>query len=184
MEIETLSWPLRMTCPLVPWGNHPSGSSVHGILPARILEWVAISYLRRCSWSRDWTQVSCVSLHWQSDSLPLSHLGSHKPYASLVAQRLKRLPAMRETWVQSLGWEDPLEKEMATHSSILAWIIPWTEEPGGLQSMGSQRVRHNWATSLSLPRSVLGVHWRDWCWSWNSSTLATRYEELTQNRNK
>ena len=61
-------------------------------------------------------------------------------WASVVAQRLKPLPAMRETWVRSLGWEDPLEKEMATHSSILAWKIPWTEEPGGLQSMGSQRV--------------------------------------------
>ena len=60
--------------------------------------------------------------------------------ASLVAQRLKRLPAMRETWVQSLGWEDPLEKEMATHFSILAWRIPWIKETGGLQSMGSQRV--------------------------------------------
>ena len=63
--------------------------------------------------------------------------------ASLVAQMVKHLPAVRETWVQSLGWEDPLEKEMATHSSTLAWKIPWTEEPGGLQSMGSQRVRHN-----------------------------------------
>ena len=57
---------------------------------------------------------------------------------SLVAQRIKNLPAMPETRVQSLGWEDPLEKEMATHSSILAWRIPWTEEPGGLQSTGSQ----------------------------------------------
>ena len=63
--------------------------------------------------------------------------------ASLVAQRLKSLPAMWETWVRSLGWEDPLEKEMATHSSILAWRIPWTEELGGLQSTGSQRVGHN-----------------------------------------
>ena len=54
---------------------------------------------------------------------------------------VKRLPTMRETQVQSLGWEDPLEKEMATHSSILAWKISWMEEPGGLQSMGSQRVR-------------------------------------------
>ena len=63
--------------------------------------------------------------------------------ASLVAQRLKRLPARREIRVQSLGWEDPLEKEMATHSSILAWRIPWTEEPGRLQSTGSQRVRHD-----------------------------------------
>ena len=56
--------------------------------------------------------------------------------ASLVAQRLKRLPAMQETWVRSLGREDPLDKEMATHSNILAWRIPWTEESGGLQSMG------------------------------------------------
>jgi len=63
--------------------------------------------------------------------------------ASLVAQRLKRLPAMWETWVRSLGREHPLEKEMATHSSILAWRIPWTEEPGGLQSTGLQRVGHD-----------------------------------------
>ena len=63
--------------------------------------------------------------------------------ASLVAQTVKNPPAMWETWVQSLGWEDPLEKGMATHSSILAWEITQTEEPGGLQSMGSQRVGHN-----------------------------------------
>ena len=63
--------------------------------------------------------------------------------ASLVAQTVKNLPAMQETWVQSLGREDPLEKEMATHSSILAWSIPWTEEPGRLLSMGLQRVKHN-----------------------------------------
>ena len=61
-------------------------------------------------------------------------------YASLVAQSVKNLPAVQETRVQPLGWEDPLEKEVATHSSILAWKISWTEEPGGLQSMGSQRV--------------------------------------------
>ena len=63
--------------------------------------------------------------------------------ASLVAQIVKNLPAMRETWVRSLGREDPLGKEMATHSSILAWRVPWTEEPGGLWSMGSQRVGHD-----------------------------------------
>ena len=63
--------------------------------------------------------------------------------ASLVAQRLKRLPAVWETWVRSLSWEDPLEKEMASHSSMLAWRIPWMEEPGGLQSTGSQRVGHD-----------------------------------------
>ena len=63
--------------------------------------------------------------------------------ASLVAQSVKNLPAVQETQVRSLCWEDPLEKEMATHSSILAWKISWTEEPGGLQSIGSQRVRHD-----------------------------------------
>ena len=57
-----------------------------------------------------------------------------------MAQSVKNLPAMQETWVQFLGWEDPLGKEMATHSSILAWEIPWTEEPGGLQSMGLQEL--------------------------------------------
>ena len=67
---------------------------------------------------------------------------------SLVAQTVKSLPAMQETWLRSLGWEDPLEKEIATHSSIIAWKIPWTEEPGGLQPTGSQRVRHDWVTSL------------------------------------
>ena len=70
--------------------------------------------------------------------------------ASLVAQRVKHLPVMRKTQVRSLSQEDPLEKEMPTHSSILAWRIPWTEEPDGLQSMGSQRVWHDWATTLTL----------------------------------
>ena len=60
-----------------------------------------------------------------------------------MAPRVKNLPAMQETQVLSLGWEDPLEKGVATHSSILAWRVPWTEEPGRLQSMGSQRVGHN-----------------------------------------
>ena len=97
--------------------------------------------------------------------------------SSLVAQRLKRLPAMRETWVQSLDWEDPLEKEMATHSSILAWIIPWTAEPGRLQSTGSQRVGHDWATSLSLstlpptPYNAIKTLWRKSC-------LLCQYEGL------
>ena len=63
---------------------------------------------------------------------------------------VKRLSTMQETWVRALVWEDPLEKEMAIHSITIAWKIPWTEEPGRLQSMGSQRVRHDRATSLSL----------------------------------
>ena len=74
---------------------------------------------------------------------------------SLVAQAVKRLPTMRETRVRSLGREDPLEKEMATHSSILARKIPWTEKPGWLLSMGSQRVGHDRVTSLSLSLSYL-----------------------------
>ena len=94
------------------------GSSVHGILQARILEWAAISF------SRD-------------------RPGPGIEPGSLVAQRLKRLPATQETWVRCLGREDPLEKEMATHSSSLAWRTPWTEEPGGLQSTGSQRAGHD-----------------------------------------
>ena len=67
--------------------------------------------------------------------------------ASLVALMIKNLSSMRETWVRSLGQEDPLEKGMATYSSILSWRIPWTEEPGRLQSMGSQRIGHDWATN-------------------------------------
>ena len=76
---------------------------------------------------------------------------------SLVAQTVKHLPTMWETRVRFLGLEDSLEKEMATHSSILAWKIPWTEEPGGLQSTGSQRLGHDWVTSLSL--SIIGSHY-------------------------
>ena len=73
----------------------------------------------------------------------LTSLFSDTFWASLVAQMVKKMPAVQESQVQSLGGEDPLEKGMATHLSILAWRIPWTEEPGGLQSMGSQRVGHN-----------------------------------------
>ena len=63
--------------------------------------------------------------------------------ASLVAQTVRHLPTMQGTWAQSLAWEDPLQKEMAAHSRTLAWKIPWMEEPGRLQSMGSQRVEHD-----------------------------------------
>ena len=88
--------------------------------------------------------------------------------ASLVAQTAKHLPAMQETQVWSLSGEDPLEKEMEAHFSILAWKIPWMEEPGRLQSMGWQRVGHDWVTSLSpssMPSSSFSTkHWyRRWC---------------------
>ena len=92
---------------------------------------------------RVFSNESVLHIRWPKD---WSFSFSISP--SLVAQTVKRLPTMRETWVQSLGWEDLLEKEMATHCSILAWKIPWMEEPGRLQSMGSQRVKHHWATSL------------------------------------
>ena len=75
--------------------------------------------------------------------MPLGCQGSVCPLSSLVAQRVKHLPATRETWVQSLGQEDPLEKEMASHSVTLAWKISWTEKPGRLQSMVLQRVGHD-----------------------------------------
>ena len=98
---------------------------------------------------------------------------------SLVAQRLKRLPPLRETRIRSSGREDPLEKEMAAHSRILAWRIPWMEKPGRLQSTGSQRVGHDWATSLSflshehlLFTSPAGMQGKDTCpqqMSWKRS---------------
>ena len=87
-----------------------------------------------------------------SPSLPFS------TRASLVGQMVKNLPAMRETRVRSLGQEDPLEKEMATHSSTLAWRIPWMEEPGGLQSMGSHRVGHDRAANRALLLPFLLCH--------------------------
>ena len=103
------------------------GSSVHGIFQAAVLEWIAISFSRGSSQPRARTQVSAPNIR--------------TVWISLVAQMVKNPLAMQETWVQSLGWEDPLEKGKATHSSILAWKIPWTEEPGRLQSMGLHKSR-------------------------------------------
>ena len=87
---------------------------------------------------------------WNQRDLELNTDSALLSLVSLVAQLVNHLPAMKEIWVRSLGQEDPLEKVMATHSSTLAWRILWTEEPGRLESMGSQRVGHDWATSLSL----------------------------------
>ena len=84
--------------------------------------------------------VTGITKSWTLNDL---HFTSLPRGASLVVQRVKCLPAMQETWVRSLGQEDPLEKEMATHSSTLAWKIPWTEKPGRLQSIGSRTVGHN-----------------------------------------
>ena len=79
----------------------------------------------------------------KENGLALTFLSPNSSSSFLVVQRLKGLPGMRKTRVQSLGREEPLEKEMATHSSTLVWRIPWREEPSRLQSLGSQRVRHN-----------------------------------------
>ena len=84
--------------------------------------------------------------------------------SSLIAQFVKNLPTRRETWVQSLGWEDPLEKEKATHSSILAWRIPWT-----IQSMGSQRIGHDWAT-FTFKTLKIKSHSKDFSTMWMGCT--------------
>ena len=110
---------------------------------------------QKCIWKITWISVQVLQNSWNLKCVYFDRKVTSISYlvviflASLVAQRIKRLPAMQETRVRSLGWEDPLEKEMATHSSILAWSIPWTEETGRLQSTGLQRVGHNWATSHS-----------------------------------
>ena len=133
------------------------GSSIHGILQARMLEWVAL-----CPppgelpdpGIKPMSHVSCTGrwvLHPQQPPPPPLSLSlslyiyrerhTHRP--SLVAQMVKNLLVMQETRVQSLGWNDALEKDMAIHSRTLAWRIPWTEETGRLQSMGLQRLRHD-----------------------------------------
>ena len=176
------SWPTLWD----PMNCSPSGSSVCGILQAKILKWVAIPFSRRSSGPRDWTHVEPRSPALHADStvwatspiceailnifvfcftvyICLFIYSVCTGGISLVAQVVKNLPAMQETWVQSLDREDPLEKGMATHSSILAWRIPWTEEPGRLQSTGSQRVGHNWATNTCSFHAT----------SWTSSHICT-----------
>ena len=111
------------------------------ILQPRILEWVAVSYARGSSQPR----IKPASPALQVDSLPTEPPGKPTLYirTSLVAEMIKNQPEMWDTFFRSLGWEDPLEEGLATHSSILAWRIPWTEKLDGLQSMGTQRVGHD-----------------------------------------
>ena len=105
----------------------------------------------------DWATFIFTRCMCQTFNESGNNIGVNGLRASLVVQMEKNLPAVQETWVPSLGREDPLEEGMAIHSSTLAWKIPWVEEPGRLQSMGSQRVGHYWATSLSL---LTFVRWR------------------------
>ena len=140
------------------------------ILQARTLEWVAISFFRGSSQPRGWIQVSCIVsgffTMWATREA-LIYLKGNKYFVLIwitfflfmfQISNLLGFPGgtrgkeptcqCRRCWemqVRSLGWEGPLEKGMATHSTILAWKIPWTEEPGKLQSMGSQRVRQDWS---------------------------------------
>ena len=93
-------------------------------------------------WLRIWVHSFCFTEVFYRSSLSVR--------SSLGGSAVKNLPAMQETRVQSLGWEGPLGKEMPTHSSILAWEIPWTDEPGGLQSLGLQRIRHDLATKQQI----------------------------------
>ena len=117
-----------------PMDCSPPGSSVHGILQARILQWVAISFSRGASRPRDRNCVSYVSCSYFSVLI----------WTSLEAQTAKNLPAIQETQVWSLGREDPLEKGMAIQSTILAWRIPWTEEPGESHGQRSLEGYSSW----------------------------------------
>ena len=124
-----------------PMDYSPPSSSVLGIFQARILEQVAISFSRGIFPTQELNPHLLHLLHWQMNSLPLAppvKCLNEIIRANLVAHTVKNLPAMQETRVQSQSWKDPLEKGMATHSSILAWGVPWTAEPSGLQSTGLQ----------------------------------------------
>ena len=145
---------VAQSCPTLrnPMDCSLPGSSVRGIFQARVLEWGAVAFsLHSPSFPHSSVGKDSTSNAGYPSSIPGSGRSSGEgigyplrySWASLVAQLVKNLPAMQETWVQSLGLKDPLEKGMATHSSTLAWKIPWTEEPGRLQSMESHRVRHD-----------------------------------------
>ena len=132
---------------------HKEGNTFGFVIRGR---WQLENRTIRYSWRIcHWTVGSKLESHFKKTDVfsARSHLMS-----SLVAQKAKTLPAVQETQVWSLGQGDPLEKEMATHSSILAWRIPWIEEPGGLQSMESQRFRHNWATNTHTQCYLIILH--------------------------
>ena len=123
---------MNLTHILAPFTDNPDFSALTGY---------KICTLEDCTWSSRWNHIKKINeLHSISGKVNLPN------GASLVAQTVEDLPAVKQTRVQSLGQEDPPEKEVATHSSILAWKIPWTEESGGYSPLGSQRAGHNWVT--------------------------------------
>ena len=107
---------------------------------------ILLSHKKECIWvsSNKMDEPKAYYTEWSKSEENRYHILMHIFW---MAQMVKKLPTVWETWVWSLGREDPLEKGMATHSSILAWKIPWTEEPGELQSMGLQRIGHDWVTN-------------------------------------
>ena len=136
----------------------------HKVKACKLLEsgsmstaWILVcsSVIVTVSFHRIWDAVRISMKDWNISSVnSFRNVLWHEfvSYISLVTQTVKNLPAMQETWVRSLGQEDPLEKGMATHCNILAWRISWTEEPGRLPSMVSQRVGHGWATNTYTPQ--------------------------------
>ena len=160
------------------------GSPVPGILQARTLEWVAISFSIAWKWKvkvKSFSRVRLLATPWTAAYQAPPSMGfSRQEYwsgvplpsptdkhmqtyflrcgpASLVTQTVKNLPAMQGTQVRSLGRQDPLEKDMATHSNALTWRVPWTEEPGGLQSMGLQRIR---TEQLALSHTLIRLFFK------------------------
>ena len=125
---------------------------------ARLPVWLWRSYLTSLCFTLHACRKKIAIVHRAVVGIKWSSICEGLSTEPPVAQRLKCLPGMREIQVRSLGRGDPLEKEIAIHSSTLAWWIPWREEPGRLQSMGSQRVGHDWATSLSLSQLEIYIH--------------------------
>ena len=144
MCTQLLSHVWIVLCDPMDWS--PPGSSVHGDSPGKTTE-VGCHFLLQAKWEAP--EKDCILLIL-SDSLIGSELTASYT-ASLVAQLVKNLPAVQETQVQSVSWEDPLEKDRAIHSSSLVWEIQWTEEPDGLQSIGLQRVIYDLVTKLPPP---------------------------------
>ena len=124
--------------------------------------------------SDGWEDLNGAELLWRQHRSHMSLYSEQYVWSFLEAKTVKNLPAMQETWVQSLGQKDTLGKGMATHSSILTWRIPWTEEPGGLQSTGSWRVRQDWATNTFTFICVIHAVSRAFLQGWNKVlTLGT-----------
>ena len=133
---------MRLLCPWDFPGKN-TGVGFYFLLQGIFLIQASNVHLLHCRWILcHWAAREVHTKAWTSFTVPPVTCR-----ASLVAQMVKNLLTMQENWVQFLHWEDPLEKGMATHSCILAWRIPWTEEPGRLQTMGSHRVGHNWETN-------------------------------------